>query len=190
MNETSMRILEKKDLEVIYPLMEIDFPANELKPRGMIEKSLDSGFMEGYGFYRGEMLLAYAFFVKIEDVLLFDYLAVLPEYRESGVGSEFLQMLREALQSYECVIGEVENPDYCEDSKERSGMERRIRFYNRNGVRDTGASGRVYGVEYRFFEIEGNRIHSPEEAVERINRFYRTYWPDEDNYRKYVKIHG
>ncbi len=187
--ELRIQNLYRKDLDEIYPLMEVDFPANELKPRGMIEKSLDSGFMEGYGLFRGETLLAYAFFVKIGEVLLFDYFAVLPEYRESGIGSDFLRLLRELLSSYECVIGEVENPEYSEDAEEREIMERRIRFYQRNGVRDTGASGRVYGVEYRFFEMEGNRIHTREEAFDRINLFYRTYWPNEEDYRKNVTMH-
>lgn len=188
-----IRKLMKEDLREIYLHMEQDFPANERKPLRLIEESFDTGFMEGYGFFRTEqetsVLLAYALFVSIRDVLLFDYYAVIPECREKGVGSYFLNELKEKLADKECVIGEVENPDYCEDPDERRVMERRIDFYLRNGLRDTGASGKVYGVEYRFLEMELGGTHSKEEAEERIGRFYHAYWKDEEEFRKYVTLH-
>lgn len=199
--QTNIRKLKVDDIARIYPYMVTDFPDNERKPQKMIEDSIESGFMEGYALcqeedvsvtdgsgIRGE-LLAYALFVKLGDVLLFDYLAVLPDYRESGLGSIFLEELRKYLTGYECVIGEVENPDYCTDPEEKKVMERRIRFYLKNGVRDTGASGQVYTVEYRFFELIGRKKHSPEEAMERIARFYHTYWPRQEDYDKHVVMH-
>ncbi len=195
MNQTYIKKLWIKDLDLIYPYMEKDFPANELKPFSMIQKSFETGFMEGYGFYQQtedgtEALLAYALFVSIENMMLFDYLAVVPEYRNSGVGSKFLAQLQEKLKGKDCIIGEVENPDYCEDETEKHTMQRRIAFYKRNGVRDTGVSGCVYGAEYRFFELEGFEEHTPEEALTIMERFYRVYWPSDENFHKYVQFHN
>ncbi len=184
-----IRSLTKADLEQIYPYMEQDFPANELKPKKMIRDSLDSGFMEGYGYYKKDQLLAYSMFVKLDQVLLFDYLAVLPGFRSKGIGSAFLSGLKKQLFSYECVMLEVENPDFCQDGAECEIMNRRIHFYEKNGILDTGASGCVYGVEYRFLELLGKRIYSPVEGMERMNRFYRTYWPKDEDYHRFVQMH-
>ncbi len=187
----NIKKLTKEDLASIYPYMEQDFPDNERKPLRMIEESFDSGFMNGYGLYseKDDSLLSYALFVCIGDVYLFDYLAVLEEYRDQGIGSIFLKMLRKELMHLECVIGEVENPDYCTDPAEKAVMERRLEFYRRNGVRDTGASGCVYGVEYRFVELSDVGEHTAEEAKERIGRFYHTYWPKDEDLVKFVQWH-
>ncbi len=182
--------LQRDDIATIYPNMLKDFPDNERKPQKMIEGSIESGFMEGYGYYEGEKLLAYALFVCDGDARLFDYLAVTAGMRDQGIGSSFLRELSQKLQHASIVIGEVENPDYCQDPMEREIMEKRIAFYNRNGLRDTGASGLVYGVEYRFIELPVAKEHTANEAQAQMEHFYRIYWPEDEKYYKFVQMHN
>ncbi len=184
-----IRKLKKEDLKIVYPFMEIDFPDNERKPLRMLEESFDTGFMEGYGLFDHDEVCAYALFMCQKDIRLFDYLAVVEKYRDQGVGSQFLRQLHEVYQDMECVIGEVENPDYCKDEEEKKTMERRIDFYLRNGFLDTGAACCLYSVEYRFFEMGLKHSHTPEEAQEIMGGFYHVYWPQPSDYARYVQMH-
>ncbi len=184
-----IRKLNKEDLLIVYPYMEEDFPDNERKSLKMIQDGFDTGFMEGYGLYEEDKLMAYALFVCYEDMRLFDYLAVVKEQRDTGIGSKFLSLLQDVYQDRPCVIGEVENPDYCDDEEEKLTMNRRIDFYLRNGFHDTGATGCVYGVEYKFLEMGIPSQHDSSQARQIMSQFYHCYWPLESNYQKYVQMH-
>lgn len=193
------RELTAEDVKRIYPLMQQDFPDNERKSLRMMLEMFAAGTMCGYGWFDGEggreaagreSLEAYAFFVVLGRLCLFDYLAVTADHRGKGAGSAFFRALQSEWRQrgVSCVVGEVENPDYAQEDEERAVRERRISFYKRLGVLDTGVTGCVYGAEYRFLEVPVNGPHTTEEIREIMETFYRFYWPKEADYRQHVLI--
>ena len=176
------RLTERAEIGRIYRrYMKADFPANELKPLAMIYEAMDRDDYACYGLYAGEELLGYAFFYVLRHEqggrYLFDYFAVAPGRRDAGLGSAFLRLLCEALRAADCVVGEVEDPDTAQDEGSRSTRERRLRFYLRNGVLDTGVRARVYGVDYRVLELPTARTHSREALREIYAALYQSMLP-------------
>ncbi|WP_130838415.1 GNAT family N-acetyltransferase [Lachnoclostridium sp. Marseille-P6806] len=178
--------------EVYRRCMTADFPDNERKPLGRIETALREGRYLCYGCFWKDELCGYAFFAYLPGKqgreYLLDYLAVLKNKRGKGVGSNFLRALERSLPDAACVIGEVENPDYAGSKAERERRERRIRFYRRSGIEDTGVTVRLFGVEYRVLEQPVRARHEAAEIREIYDRLYRSILPAE-LYSSKVLIH-
>ena len=159
-----------------------DFPPDERKPLAAIEAACARGEYQCFGAYEGEVLAAYAFFVRLrkegETLYLFDYLAVLPERRDQGVGSRFLQSLMAGpLRGADCVLLEVDHPDYADSDDERALRLRRRAFYERNGLTDTGVSARVYHVEYQILALPVGKPRNSAEIAEIYRALYRAVMP-------------
>ena len=159
-----------------------DFPPDERKPLAAIEAACARGEYQCFGAYEEEQLAAYAFFVKLrrsgETLYLFDYLAVLPDRRDQGVGSRFLQaLMADALAAADCVLLEVDHPDYAETDAERALRLRRLAFYLRNGLMDSGVSARVYHVEYKILSLPVGKPRNPEETADIYRALYQAVMP-------------
>ena len=63
-------------------------------------------------------------------------------------GAFFLQKLCEQLKDAGCVLLEVEDPEDGEETKQR-----RLNFYLRNGMVDTGVRSWVFGADYRILRM-------------------------------------
>lgn len=137
------------------------FPADEIKPFWKIKDSYEKGEYMGYGLYEHEKdreCLAYAWMCSIPDEnwILLDYYAVTEKLRGQGMGSRFLQRFFEECTDGVPVIIEVEDPDRLtgvpEEQKEQEKAKRlrRISFYLRNGVQETGLRASVFHVPYRI----------------------------------------
>lgn len=188
-----LRELTLDQIGVLYKTrLEKDFPPLERRPLSYIRKMYEKGEYEGLalvdegGTDKAESfdvvnVLAYIFLIREEPfgkpMYLVDYIAVDREKRGLGLGTILLKKLSEYLAGAECVFGEVENPDYAESPEEKEEMERRIRFYLRSGIRDTGASVLLYHVEYRFLEATAGRQHTREEILDIAEYFYRRMLP-------------
>lgn len=146
--------------EIYLSRMVEDFPENELKPLALIESGMRRGFYRCWGAADGSGTLAYACFVCVERdaraLCLFDYLAVRRDVRGEGVGSAFLQALSGAqLRAFDAVLLEVDDPSAVPPGAERGIRERRLRFYLRNGLVETGVTARVFGAEFRLLALPG-----------------------------------
>ena len=158
--------------------MKKDFPGNELKSLAMIEKAFREGRYLCYGAREGADILAYAFFVLTEDLYMLDYFAVKKELRGSGIGSGFLKELNSrCFREAACVLVEVDDPRFAGDDKEKAICERRLAFYLRNGLLDTGARARTFGADFLILEFPKGEPHSPKEAGELYSRIYRSFLP-------------
>ena len=175
----TVEILTLPEIRDVYRnQLEYDFPADERKPLGRIEASLKKGQYICYGLKDGTGILAYAFFVVIENQYLFDYFAVREELRGTGIGSRFLkELFSNHLKSASCILLEVDDPAAADNDKEKAVRDRRIRFYLKNGLRNTGAKANTFGVDFLILELPAGSPHSAEEAGQIYSLIYRSILP-------------
>ena len=157
-----------------------DFPPDELKPLSAIEEALARDSYFCCGAMDGEEILAYAFFVKNGTNALVDYFAVRSDLRDRGVGSRFLGQLiaGDTLKAYGCVLLETDDPDAAPDGAEREIRERRLRFYLRCGLTETGVRAEVWHVIYRILALPVGKAPTAEETGERYTALYRSILPE------------
>lgn len=161
--------------EVYYVSMVREFPAEELKPLSAMEQLQQRGMYLCYGLYDGEQLQGYAFLVSEEGNahLLLDYYVVLEEYRDRGLGTRFMSLLREACGDYASILVEVEDPDFARDDAQLAAQKRRVSFYERNGFQDTGIRLNLYDAEYRVLQRKLHDDAADEPAYPAVDSLYR-----------------
>lgn len=155
-----------------------DFPSDELKPLLIILKGKRKGKYVCLGLEKDNEIVGYAFFVKINNDYLFDYLAVRKDERNKNYGSTFIKLLKEKFADANSVIGEVENPDYADDDDIRNLRKRRINFYLRNGLTDTGLKARTFGVEYLILEMDLGKTHTNDDIKDLYQKEYHSILPE------------
>ena len=149
-----------------------DFTKNELKKLPVILKAVDDGIYECLGLFDDSEIIGYAFLVKQGMNYLVDYLAVCPKYRNKGIGSEIIKLLREYMLGAGLSILEVEDPAYTKERDLKELQTRRIGFYERNGYINTGLRVRCFGVPFIILMLENNSISSKEKLWEMYKAFY------------------
>ena len=156
-----------------------DFPPDEVKPLSRIEASAAKGRYICYGMKDGRDILAYGFFAVTENRFLFDYFAVREDLRGTGIGSRFLRELCSSrMKDAACVLLEVDDPAAADSAAEKALRERRVRFYRKNGLRDTGARARTFGVDFLILELPVGEPHGRKEAGEIYAMIYRAILPE------------
>lgn len=181
--------------EIFYDRMEDDFPDNELKPYAIMEEMLDRGIYDCFALINDAgNKCGYVYCIRIDgkdgNLFLIDYLAVYKEYRNMGLGSKMLALLKSALENPLTIICEVENPDYAISEDEKIQQNRRINFYLKNGMYETGATEKLYHVEYRLLDtdLDGIKRQSEEQTFSNIDKIYRAIMP-EYIYRDFLEYH-
>lgn len=182
-----MQLLTKKQVRQLYHRMKKDFPRNELKPLGMILRAIDNKQYECYGFVDEADILGYAFFVRCDNDYLFDYLAIDERRRNQNLGTQFLSLIHEHFREASSVIGEVEDPDTAVSEENRQLRTRRLNFYLRNGVINTGVKAQAFGVDFQLLEMKLGQAHSRDEIGELYKKHYRCMLP-EKIFAKYIHV--
>ncbi len=186
--------LERLDLDQVKQIYEermtVDFTSDELRPLERIIGPLSKGVYECLGLFDEDVMRGYVFLVKKDDDYLIDYLAVLPEHRGKGVGSNMLSLLKEYLAGAESIILEVEDPDAAEDEEDENKRLRRLSFYKRNGFLNTGVTMMCFNVPYLILSLgkHRGRIGKIEETY---YGFYRMILPKDmfdQNIHRVVKV--
>lgn len=183
----NLKQLSNEDIENIYSkYMIIDFPAEELKPIDVIQKLIKRKIYICYGLYNNEKLLAYAFLATSKSYVLIDYYSVCEEYRNKGIGSKFLNILKENCKNYNGIIVEVENVECAFDETEKITRKRRIDFYKKNGMRITTVSCTLFNVNYTIMclciiDLDDSFIY------EGLKNIYKEIVPSK-LYSKYVEL--
>lgn len=176
------------------------FPADEVKPLKSINRMWDMGAYSAYAMWDGDAatrdgdadrsaLIGYAFFATAPacDLILLDYFAILDLYRGQGLGSLFLQELKNLLPDYKGILIETEDIDRAQNEAELQTRRKRDLFYEKNGALRTGVKGTVYGVHYAVWNFPLSGISDDVSCQKGIEQIYRIMIPGEKN-KKFVKL--
>lgn len=131
-----LKILSNELLLLWYEkFLKEDFVSDEIKPIENILTLVKNGRYEVYGVFQDDEMIAYASFWKKENInlVLLDYLGVSKKYRNQGIGSKILVLIKEMLGNMPYVVeAEIPTGSSLEEDKIRK---RRIEFYERNGCK-------------------------------------------------------
>ena len=180
--------------EIYRGRMQEDFPPDELKPLKMIEQALARNEYVCFGALRGAEIMAYAFFVKLKEdgkpYALFVYFAVRKDLRGMNIGSRFIQELMQGpLREMDAVLLEVDDPACADTPAEKDIRDRRLAFYLRNGLRDTGVAATVFGVRFLLLALPVGNPVSRQEVRRKYAALYRSLLPARVFAEKVI-IHG
>ena len=166
-----------------------DFPPSERKPLAMILDAEARGRAHSWGVYAGERLAAYLLMVRPEGcpVSHLDYFAVLPRYREGGLGGRLLARLPAQEPGARAILIEAECPEKAEDE---AMARRRLGFYARAGAVDTGWTEHLFDAWFRVLALPcpGQPLPTGEEAVRQLALCYRQSISDTD-WKKFVRFY-
>ena len=144
-----LSITEAEDIYKRYLLS--DFPFNEVKPFTFIRRSMEKNRYRVYAAFTGR-LSGYAFLATSQKdgavIGLLDYYAICADQRGQGLGSQFLQELFRQLDGFSCILIEADSVTEDLTAAEKEKRRRRIRFYQKCGVKKTGVKTVLYGVDY------------------------------------------
>ncbi|AQX84116.1 GNAT family N-acetyltransferase [Elizabethkingia bruuniana] len=165
-----------------------DFPEDEVKPLYVIENAFAANKYTAYVLEEDSQVKAYATFMwKEKDLLLLDYFAVTREAgRGGGIGSVFLQELARNIKAKGFII-ECEAPEKAINEEDKVIREKRIAFYERNGVEMTTVIAEVVEVDFCLLYMP---IEAGIESIDMETDFLSIYHNLEpkDFYQKFVKI--
>ena len=175
-----LRRMDESEIRQLYSRSLVrDFPADELKSLSAILSLYHRGEYDVLGAYESEAMVAYALVFRPTDdsVALLDYLAVEPEYRSRGVGSELLGNLRiHYAATAEALMIECERPQTAPD---QSQARKRIEFYTRAGAVLTEVCIWLFGVEYSILFIPCGHSTPAFDCAKRMLGLYRQMLPEE-----------
>ena len=174
-----IRKVEIKEFEKIYrELIVVDFPKNERRPLLMIKDLFRKGLYFCWVLCDNEEVSAYACFMQNHDKksMLLDYFAVAANKRGSGIGSTFLELLREQLSGGGVII-ECEMPEKASGEKEAEIRKRRIEFYRRNGAVLSDFGWSAFGVDYKLLWLPLEDQLSEVKLEEEIKNIYSKAMP-------------
>lgn len=149
-----------------------DFPREERRPLPMVLLGTVKGYYECLGLFEEKDIRGYFFLVKNNNDYLVDYFAIINGYRNSGLGSAFMNMVMEYYDSADSVILEIENPDYAGSEEERALRIKRLNFYRNNEFMDTGVRTVTFGVDFMILQYK-NLIREQAEVKRMYDLLYR-----------------
>lgn len=160
----NLRELSTEEFEDIYDrYLIVDFPKDEVKPLERILTTMKAGLCCAYGLFDGDLLKGYAVFIlpKGLEYGLLDYLAIVKEYRGTGVGHTFFDLIGDTLvrkvSSLKGLFIESENIEFARNDVEREIREKRISFYRQNHCEFTSLGSRLFGVTYSIMVYRFDR---------------------------------
>ena len=190
-----MYLIKKLNLEQVTKIYKEElvrhFPADEVKPLKSIERMWKMGAYQAFGLYEmvSDELMGYAFFSKKpgNDMILMDYLAVLEEHRNKGLGAVFLQEMKAIMKEYKGILIETEDVDFAQNVEEVQVCQKRDAFYKRNGVIKIDVKSAIYGVHYANWIYPIDTEWNVDECREELRAIYQVMIPGE-KYEKFVRI--
>lgn len=140
---TTVKYALPDDIAYLESLYMSAFPENERKKFSTIIEMRNRCICNLHTIWNDDQRAGLAFVIKIGSAVLLDYLAIDPETRGKGIGSQVLKALCGEYESCDFYI-EIEDPEAkCDNREERTA---RRAFYLKNGFVETGDRIRLFGI--------------------------------------------
>lgn len=123
------------DLKTIYPILENEFLAEELKSEAQVNQLLKSGGYKALLLKSGSELIGFACLLEIKTtkMMWIDYIVICKQHRNKGVGTIFMRLILDRAKSSKGIFLEIEIPD-SESEATRNEQLNRIKFYKKFGA--------------------------------------------------------
>lgn len=177
-----LRELTRNELKALFDSRVYqDFHKEEIKPFDTTCALIDRGIYQCLGAFAGQELAAYAFVCRAGEgkVVLLDYYAVSGDMRGRGIGSTVISMLKERFRGLDGMVCEVEAVRASRSEEDRRVRERRIAFYERNGMHLAPLECTLFGVEYSIMSLPCGRELDGTELYHELDQIYRAMFPAE-----------
>ena len=176
---TIKRASDLSEIErIYYSYMTRDFTPDELKPMISIKKAWERRAYEALLLLKEDVVLGYAFFVRMNRDYLLDYFAIAEDYRNMGLGTVFLKQFSDFISDADCIVAEIEDPECAENEKDKEMRDKRLLFYLRSGYRETRVKSKVFGVDYCILEAPNAREHSQTGIRSIYTALYQSILPE------------
>ena len=162
-----------EELREIYQRhMMYDFPDDERKPLHVIENRYKKKQNICLCYLEEDMIKGYSIleFSEENKCLLMDYFAVLSEYRHQGIGSRFMQALKEYFRTWQAILIESE----CAFDEV---SEKRLDFYQKCGAVLSGLRIYLYFVDYEILSISLKNQMTKEDVKQNLKEIYDKIYP-------------
>ncbi len=156
-----------RDYHAVIALMKSSFPEKELVPFFLLRLFSMRKGASFLSFRDGEKFVGTAYLVEEEDNFSVFYLAVSPQMRGKGYGSMILDYVKEKGRGKNINL-DVEAVD--EGAENISERLKRVEFYRRNGIVDTGY--RLYDNGIRYMVLSSDPSTFNPQSFTRMWRHY------------------
>lgn len=150
-----IQLVDMRDVGVREPfiaLYETAFPREEQKPFGLMEELARRGKMEMLAVLDEERFVGLAVTLLGEEIVILDYLAIVPACRDRGYGGKVLGLLSGRYSGRRLILEiEVLDPQ-AENALERV---KRKAFYMQNDMKETGVYAHVYHTDFELLSMDG-----------------------------------
>lgn len=144
------------DYDKIVKIYKASFPKVEQFPVWLLRLMSHFEGTNSVAFYEDDILCGFAYFIENEETVFILFLAVNPELRSKGIGSKIISWIKESCPN-KTIFLDVEKPD--EKAQNNAQRLKRIEFYKRNGIFDTG---NFFTYENVIYEILSTDTHFTE----------------------------
>ncbi len=137
----------KKDVYSYY--LEI-FPEDERKPIELLKSSYEKHYTRIIEILYKNEIIGFMILNKVKDkgYVVLDYLAILPQYRNSKFGTKALQILLEQEKENSGIFIEIEKVGLGKDTEENLLREKRKKFYEKVGFKKLNFDLFLFDVIY------------------------------------------
>lgn len=187
--EPELRVLTLPQLRYIYDKeLKRTFPAAELMPFDTMVHLMELGRYDMEGFFEGSILLGYAIICvdPTHDYALIDYLGIITEFRNSGLGTKLLTQVKVHCGGYLGILAEAEAPagPIPEDGEL---ITRRLRFYAQCGFARMPYDMSLFGVPYQTLIYPADNVALAQRVLEAHQRLYHSQFSPHC-YERYVQL--
>lgn len=152
--------IDKFKKEVYSYYLEI-FPEDERKPLKLIQSTCEKKYTKIMEILYKSELVGFMLLNRVKDngYAVLDYLAILPQYRNSKFGTKALQILLEQEKESNGIFIEIEKVGLGKDTEENLLREKRRNFYEKIGFKKLNFDLFLFDViytPYLFSNIKDN----------------------------------
>lgn len=170
------KVTIEKAKEIYKKYIKQDFVRKEIKPYFLFKKYLIKEIDKMYVYEEENKEKGYMICSEENQYVLISHLAVLENYRGTGVGTKLIQNVQEQFPDKKGWIVEVETEKEAKNKDEKEKIQRRIHFYEKLGFCSyKEISYQLFGKFYYVFVLYkmGEKKLTNTQLVEIIQKIYQ-----------------